>query len=273
MTKRAPVLFVLVALSLAGCRPPDDDDDDDDEVPGPFGDVTSIVVVVNPVINEGSSTDVDPGSEREGINIVITEATPAVADATDERGLAVLAPALTGTNTLTFDGDGNVVVEVVQPRELYDVVVSVTPDGVEEIIPAIRYPIGGDVVFVPPGADIAEGAQEDGAIVVLAAGEYPGNFEIRAEGVLLFGAFSTDSEEPTSIIQGNVNWLGGNGRMRGVGVDGELTTSANGFSAAFNRIDSANITGNAVTLIRNNFVGDASVPSSSAILVDNSGIP
>ena len=86
-------------------------------------------------------------------------------------------------------------------------------------------------------------------------------------------AFSLDNLEPASVIEGDVTWLGGNGRMRGVSVEGALTTNANGFSAAFNRINSASVTGNGVTLIRNAFVGNAIVPSSSAVLVDNSGIP
>ena len=231
-----PSVAVVLGPGLS-CAAPPDDDDDDYQVPGPFGDVTSIVVIVNPVINEGSTTDVEAGAQRGDVNITIVEAAPTIADATDETGLAVLALALTGANTLRFDGDGEVVVDVAQARELYDLVVSVRGGAVEEIVAAIRYPIGGDVAFIQPGDDIAAAAQEDGTIVVLAPGRYAGGFEMRAGGVLLFGAFSADSEEPTSIIEGDVTWLGGNGRMRGFGVTGTLTTNANGFSAAFNRVD------------------------------------
>ena len=265
-------LIVAAHLVAAACGHRDDDDDDD-EVPGLFGDVASMVVIVNPVINQGSNTTVQPGAERGGIVVSIAETTPSVADTTDDTGLAVLSPALTGPNSLRFEEAGAITVQVVQQRELYDMVVAVRAGAVEEIVPAVRYPVGGDVVVVQPGESVVEAAQEDGSIVVLAPGRHTGNFEVRAEGVLLFGAFSLDSLEPNSVIEGDVTWLGGNGRMRGVGVAGALTTNANGFSAAFNRIDSASVTGNGVSLIRNTFVGDAVVPSSRAVLVDNSGIP
>ncbi len=116
-------------------------------------------------------------------------------------------------------------------------------------------------------------AQEDGAIVVLMPGEYAGGIELRASGALLFGAWDP-LDGSASAITGDVTALGGNTRMRGLRVEGTLNTSANGFSAAFNQLDGAVITGNGVSLIRNRFeIGDAQVPSSNAVLVDNTGIP
>ena len=97
--------------------------------------------------------------------------------------------------------------------------------------------------------------------------------DARSDGVLIFGAWSP-TEGPLSIIEGNVTVLGGGNRIRGVKITGRLTSSANGFSAAFNDVGSATITGNAVSLLRNRFtMGSASVPSSNAVLVDNGGIP
>ncbi|MBZ4416666.1 hypothetical protein [Myxococcus sp. RHSTA-1-4] len=48
---------VLVGLVLVSCG-----DDDPPASPGRFGEVTSAVVLVNPVINQGSTTSVVPGS-------------------------------------------------------------------------------------------------------------------------------------------------------------------------------------------------------------------
>jgi len=71
-----------------------------------------------------------------------------------------------------------------------------------------------------------------------------------------------------------VTVLGGANRMRGVKVTSRLTRNANNFSAAFSDLTSATITGNGVTLLRNRFTaGQATVPSSNAVLVDNTGIP
>ncbi|MCP3137919.1 hypothetical protein [Pyxidicoccus xibeiensis] len=50
---------VLVALTLVGCG-----EDEPPPSPGRFGEVTSAVVLVNPVINQASTTSVVTGSER-----------------------------------------------------------------------------------------------------------------------------------------------------------------------------------------------------------------
>ena len=62
--------------------------------------------------------------------------------------------------------------------------------------------------------------------------------------------------------------------MRGVTVNSLTTVNANGFSAAFCEFNDAAISGNSVSLLRNVFNGtNVSVPSSSAVLLDNVGIP
>jgi hypothetical protein len=131
----------------------------------------------------------------------------------------------------------------------------------------VRYPIGGNVVEVEPGQSIAQASANDGTIIVLKPGTYPGNFELRAAGVLIFGAWST-LEGPLSVIEGNVTVLGGNNRMRGVKINGKLLSNANSFSAAFSDIASASVSGNGVSLVRNRFTqGQATVPNSNAVLV------
>jgi hypothetical protein len=129
------------------------------------------------------------------------------------------------------------------------------------------------VVEVEPGGNIAQAAASDNTIILLKPGTYPGNLELRAADVLIFGAWSP-TEGPLSIIDGNVTVLGGNNRMRGVKINGRLTSNANTLSVAFSDIASATITGNGVSLLRNRFTaGQATVPSSNAVLVDNTGIP
>ncbi|ATB46230.1 hypothetical protein [Corallococcus macrosporus] len=105
------------------------------------------------------------------------------------------------------------------------------------------------------------------------AQERQGSIEPRAEGVLILGAWAP-TEGPLSVIEGNVAVLGGDNRLRGVKVTGRLTSSANKFSSAFSDIASATIRGNGVTLLRSRLTaGQATVPSSSAVLVDDTGIP
>lgn len=272
VVRSAPVRAAL-AVALAACAPPDDDDDDGDGVdpPGAFLEATTIIVVANPVINQGSSTDVEVTGDRADHDIAVRDSTPEVRDRTDATGVAELAPVPVGTNTLVFE-TGTLDVDVQAEGELYDVVVSIDGSGVDTIIPPIRYPVGGDVRIVEPGDSIADAATDDGAIVVLMPGTHVGGFEVRAADVLLFGYWKSD-EGSVSVVDGDVTWLGGGGRMRGVRVDGVLTANANDFSAAFCELGDARITGNGDTLIRNSFTGGAVVPSSDAVLVDNDGIP
>jgi hypothetical protein len=77
-----------------------------------------------------------------------------------------------------------------------------------------------------------------------------------------------------STINGDLTVKGGNARMRGVTVSGTVTVNANGYSAAFCEFNNADITGNSVSLLRNVFSGSSvTVPSSSAVLLDNVNIP
>lgn len=129
------------------------------------------------------------------------------------------------------------------------------------------------MVVVEPGGNLANAVGSDNMVVVLRAGKYTGDLELSSSGVLVFGAWSA-TEGPLSIIEGNVVVKGGGNRIRGVKITGKLTSNANNFSAAFNDVGSAIITGNGVSLLRNRFTtGSASVPSSNAVLLDNSGIP
>ncbi len=255
-------LGAVVAMVLAGCgeRTP---------IAGRFGEVTSAVVVVNPIINQGSTTSVVPGPARSGVSFRAADLAPVE---TDSTGLALVEDLPTGTVNLDFN-PGTSSFQVVQEKELYDVVVAYRDGTVQQIIPPVRYPIGGTVVEVEPGDDIAQAAASDNTIVVLAPGTYPGNLELRAAGVLIFGAWSPE-DGPLSTIEGNVTVLGGGNRMRGVKINGRLTSNANNLSVAFSDIASATITGNGVSLLRNRITaGQASVPSSNAVLVDNAGIP
>jgi hypothetical protein len=245
------------------------DDGGGEGPPGDYGVTTNAVVVVNPVINQGSTTNVTVGPTRADIAITATGDASASTDAT---GLAVVRDLPTGAVTLTLPR-GSTTFTVVQEKELYDVVVAHRDDGVEPLFPAVRYPIGANVVEVEPGGDIAAAAQANGTVVLLKPGRYPGGFELRAESVIVFGAWSA-AEGPLSTIEGNVTPLGEGIRFRGLRIEGTLITTADDFSAAFCDIDDATITGVGVLLLRNTFVaGQATVPSSDAILVDNQGIP
>lgn len=266
------LLFTLAtggSLFLNSCK------DDDAPVINPnltpggmnFGLISSAVVVVNPVINEGSSTTVPSGSTRSGVTIKVGEL-PSVT--TDNNGLAVINDIPTGAQSLMFN-NGNLSFDVANKGELYDMIVSYT-NGVAYIVPVVRYPIGGEVTTLNPGDDITAAASNDDAIIFLNPGTYTGDVLVSGSNVLIFGSWDP-LEGPKSILEGNLTFNGGQGRIRGMQVNGMTTVNANGFSAAFSKLYNADIKGNSIVLLRNAFTGPSVVvPSASAVLVDNEGI-
>jgi hypothetical protein len=254
--------FALLAGVFLGCGAPSN------QPPGKFGEVTSAVVLVNPVINAGSSTTVSSGNTRANVSIQAGYLLPVQ---TDMTGLAVIYELPTGTVPLELD-TGSVNLTIQAEKELYDVVLSYDSAGVQHVIPPVRYPLGGVLKIVEPGESIAAAATDD-SILMLKEGTYPGGFEITAQNVLIFGDWTVEDGQ-RSVINGTVTVKGTGVRMRGVDVTGTLTSNANSFSAAFCKLGGANITGNQVSLLRNEFVSaGATVPSSNAVLVDNEGIP
>ena len=240
MRSRLSMLTLALALAAAACGP------SLPETPGRFGEVTSAVVIVNPVINAGSTTLVPTGPARDGVWLHAADL-PAV---TTDDGLALVQDLPTGLVPITFD-NGSVDVSVVLEKELYDVVVAYTASGVQHIIQPVRYPLGSSITVVPAGADI-NALATNGAILLLEAGLFPGPVELRTDNVLVFGAWDPE-QGPLSTIDGNVTVLGGFNRLRGVNIAGTLQSNANNLSVAFSDIAAANITGNGVSLLRNRF--------------------
>lgn len=267
--KNLIMLFIGFMLLTSGCKK---DPEVSPVIPkntiSNFGKITSAVVIVNPVINKGSVTTISSGSQRSDISIHPGDL-PAVK--TDVTGMALIEGLPTGDVRLTFSS-GNVNLNVVNDKELYDVIVAVDANGVQKIIADIRYPIGSKVIVLNPGQSITQASAVDNAIIFLNEGTYSENVEIKGSGVLIFGAWSPNDGQ-LSVIDGNLKVMGGNTRIRGIKVSQTITASANSFSAAFCTFNNANITGNTNSLIRNNFTGSQiTVPSSNAVLVDNTGI-
>ena len=265
------LLFSLAAgasLFLTSCK-------DDDHVVNPnltpggmnFGLISSAVVVVNPVINQGSSTTVPSGTDRNGVGVQVGSM-PAVS--TDATGLAVINDIPTGAHSLKFH-HGSLPFNVENKGELYDMIVSYT-DNAAYIVPVVRYPIGGAITTLKPGDNITAAASNDNAIIFLNAGTYAGDVVVSGSNVLIFGTWDP-VEGPKSILASNLTFNGGSGRIRGLQVNQTTTVNANGFSAAFSNLYNADLKGNSMVLLRNKFTGPSvTVPSSSAVLVDNAGI-
>jgi len=265
------IVILLFTVTLLQCGDKSTESKGDlTDTPGAFGDTTSAVIIVNPVINQGSSTTIESGTVRSNIEIKVNGLPPVT---TDESGLAVVTGVPVGTAVPIIIENDTIFFQVFQERELYDVVVAYKNSMLQTIFPSVRYPIGSEMVILNAGDSISNFISDDSTIVFLREGTYSGNFEVRAEGILIFGAWSATAG-PLAVIKDSIIVLGEHTRIRGVKIAGKITVRANFFEAAFCEFGNADILGDGIMLLRNTFTqGQAIIPSSSAILVDNINIP
>lgn len=242
----------------------------------PFGD-TRVVVVVNPEENEGNTAQPPAvvGSEVEDVGV---DANPGGAATTDEMGLAVVGGLSVGSTDLVLGGGpASVGFEVVGDGDVYDAAVAYSDDGSQAAFYSgfpIRYGVGGDIVVIGSDEDPAQAQQAlstDNTIVFFENGEYVGDLTITGEDVILFGE---GIEEPSVVVDGNIEVRGGNVRIRGVTITGDLTVFGNNFGMAFSVVQGATqLNGQAISFLRNVFCQGANVPSSNAALYANEGLP
>jgi hypothetical protein len=271
---------VLLALWLAsgGCKG-DDDESTDAGLDGgdlPAGS-TAIVVILNPVPNDGHSVGLPGivGSTRGGVAI---DAVPGGEDVTNATGLAVVA-AEVGSTALRISDVGTppaLDLDVLAAGDVYDAAIAFD-GGAAEYFPLtpIRYAVGqgSGAVFIEPGtaiSDIEDELSVDEVVVVLRPGVYTGDLTITGRGVLLFGeGFSKGNV----VIDGSVSALGEAVRLRGLTIAGNVTSAGNNFAMSFTEVrGSASITGNGGAFLRNVFCGQVTVPTDNAALLDNYGI-
>jgi hypothetical protein len=278
------VLVSALVLSLCnGCKddpPPDgtaETGGDDAPADLPAGS-TAIVVIVNPVVNDGHQTGV-PSVLTEVRDEVDVDAEPGGDGITDLTGLTVVE-AEPGPTVLRFgpddDDQAELGLSVVADGDVYDAPVAwdgVAAEGFDGT--PIRYAVGNasGAIFLDPETpllQIEDELAEDEAVVVLRPGVYVGDLTIRGRDVLLFGeGFS----EAAVTIDGSIQASGEAVRLRGLSVEGDVVAEGNNFGMSFMVVrGETRITGNGGAFLRNVFCGDVVIPSGSATLLDNYGL-
>jgi hypothetical protein len=270
-------MVLCLAAGLIGCSDESDTAENADSGAAdlPAG-ATAIVVIANPVVNEAHETGVPAELTADHRSGIAVDADPGGADVTDATGLAVVE-AVAGATELRLGPDPAALALTVQAQgDVYDAPIAYDGTGAAffDATP-IRYPVGENsaAIYLDPGTPIREIEQAlstDDAIVVLRPGTYPGDLVITGRGALLFGEGFSQS---TVIIDGSVDARGEQVRLRGLTIEGGVTAAGNNFGMSFCVIRGrADITGNGGAFLRNAFCDDANVPSSSATLLDNSGL-
>jgi hypothetical protein len=263
-------------LALCSVAPACGDDDaaghSGDGADVEFGE-TAIVIVVNPMVNDGHTQDV-PDSLGTIRDDVAVDASPGGSAETDADGLAVLGGVEQGDATLVFQGESALPFTVVADGDVYDLAVAYDGERVTafENFP-IRYPVAGSIVSFDSNGDrgaIAEALDTNDNVVFFESGRFVGDLEITGDDVLFFGEGFT---ERAVVIEGSVLVRGTGVRIRGFTITGDLTVLGNDFGMAYSVVQGeTQINGNAVAFLRNAFCGAVSVPSSNASLLDNAGM-
>ncbi len=278
MHKRAGRWSLRVALSVSftlavlGCGSDKEETNNNDEGADQTLGETAIVVVVNPVQNEGHTADLPAvyGDDREGI---VIDSEPGDSATTNDTGLGVLDEVPEGDLSLNFTGGSSLPFNVLQAGDVYDLAVGY--DGTQvEAFPnfPIRYAVGGTILEFGTDADpalLGEALDTDDSIVYL-RDAFVGDLNITGENVIFFGEGFAERDV---VIDGNVLVSGGGVRIRGFTITGDIIVNGNNFGMAYSVVrGTTEIKGNAVAFLRNTFCGNVTVPSSSASLLDNRGL-
>jgi hypothetical protein len=254
---------LAVALLVAACG---------DETTSPTDVVlgeTTLVMIVNPRINDLNSASVSPpGSPRQGVKISVEGGPSAI---TDAEGVAVLPRVSTGQLTLRFSGSSASLIVNVAEKDLREVAVSVT-DASARVMADIRYPFSGQVVEVTPTMSIAEVNQAlngSDKIILLRGGTYTGDIQFNGSNVSLFG------EGPSGgrvTLTGNVALNGSNSRIRGARVTGQLSINGSGNGLTFSQIIGKAVSdGSDGVFIGNRFCGELQLTGGNLTVLENAG--
>lgn len=265
MIKRALLCVSLVAACGGG-----DDDGTIDPTDVPFG-TTAIVVVVNPAINDGNLENgiATPGSVVADVTLTTDDGVTAT---TGPDGIAVLAPVMAGTRTLTVSGavDGGTFTVTVADGTLREVALA-TEAGRAELMVNIDYK--SDQAFeVTPTMSIDEVntvlAVSD-RVVFIRGGTYVGNLDFSGSRVTLFGEGVLGG---AVVLDGDVTVTGSDSRIRGAHITGALTMPASKVGLAFSRVDGAvSAEGSDGMLVANALCGTESVTGSGTVMLGNHG--
>lgn len=257
-------MIIALSLALAACG--------GDDPPGDvtYG-VTTLVVVVNPTVNDASAPVALPGTEAVEVDVVGDDGSGAL---TDVFGVAVLADVASGRRTLTIRGatiDATVEVDIAD-RDLVEV--AIAADGTRaEIMSNVVHRFGGTVIEVTPdsGVDAVNAAlAESNTIVFFAGGEYSGDLDFSGSGVTLFGAGPRGGHV---TLGGNITVGGSGNRIRGATIAGDLVVPGSNASVSFTRVAGASeVSGSGAVLLFSDFCGPVTVSGSGVIALDNLGM-
>lgn len=237
-----------------------------------FGE-TTIVVVVNPPINDANEANVPaPGTARVGVTVTSDDGVSAT---TSSSGVAVLSDVMPGMRTLALsNGSDTGEISVSVPEDDLREVAVAFDSGGAAIMRSILYELSGQVTEVNPQMtteEVNDALSQSNTIVFFTGGTYTGDLQFSGSDLTLFG------EGPMGgrvTIDGNVTVDGSNNRLRGAIVTGDLSVPGSDAGLSFGRVDGTfELSGSSGVLLQNSYCGTASVTGSNATVLGNAGLP
>lgn len=232
-----------------------------------FGE-TTLVVLVNPVVNDDNAASVPaPGSDQSGVGVSMVGGP---SGSTNASGVVVLSTVEPGPSTVSADGSEFMVSMV--DKDLREVAIALD-GGSASVMTEVQYAFGGRVVEITPTMELAEvndALSQSNTIVFFRAGTYTGDLEFSGSNVTLFG------EGPTGgsvTLDGNVTVDGSFNRIRGARITGTLSIPGSSGRVSFSRVlGDVEIDGSDAILLNNGFCGTVTVSGSGLTALGNAGM-
>lgn len=262
---KIPAALVLAGTLACGGDGPTDPPD------AVYGE-TTVVYVLNPVVNDVNAVTVaPPGSARSGVQVAVNGGP---SGSTGSTGDVALAPVPAGARPVSFTvgtTTGELSLDMAE-GDLREIAVALDGTGASTMAD-LRYIFGGTVVEITPTMSIAEvNAQLAGSnlIVFLRAGTYTGDLIFSGSNVTLFGE---GAQGGGVTISGNVTVSGSGNRLRGARIVGDLSVGGSGAGISYSRVTGAlTVDGSNAVLLNNQFCGTVAVPGSGMLALGNAGL-
>lgn len=233
-----------------------------------FG-TTAIVVVLNPVINDANAKSVPlPGSAHAGITLTTDDN---VTTTTGSNGIAVLAPVMPGTRTITVSGAATGTFTVTVADGTLREVALATDTSRAEIMVNVDYKADQamEVDATMTNAQVNDILSVSDRVVFFKGGTYVGDLDFSGSRVTLFGEGVLGGKV---ILQGNVVVSGSDSRIRGTDITGNLTIPASKVGLSFSRVSGSIMSeGSDGMLLANSLCGSESITGSGTIVLGNAG--
>lgn len=267
MKSRESLFLLLLAACGGGESLPDAQNPTDIA----FG-TTAIVVVVNPVINDGNlkSPLPMPGTIQSGVTLTTDDNVTAT---TGADGIAILAPVTAGIRTITVSGavTAGPFTVTVADKTLREVALAATP-GSAQVMVNVDYKADQAVMVAPTmtNAQVNSAIAVSDRVVFFQGGRYAGDLDFGGSRVTLFGEGVLGGKV---ILEGNVTVTGSDSRIRGTQITGSLTIPASKVGLSFSHVAGAvSSQGSDGMFLANALCGTENVSGSGTTVVGNKGV-